>query len=155
MRRSVKTKRETLPDYKYQSFLVSKLINKVMWGGKKTIAEKIVYGALSLAEKSLGKPAMEILGAAVENVGPQVELRSRRIGGANYQVPFEVKPDRRVTLALRWMVEAARSGKGKPMITKLHQEITNAFNNAGAAIKKRQDIHKMAEANKAFAHFAW
>ena len=103
----------------------------------------------------MGKPALEILEQVIENAGPQLELKSRRIGGANYQVPFEVKGERRMTLALRWVINAARSVKGKPMLEKLSDELINAFNNTGIAIKKKQDTHRMAEANKAFAHFAW
>ncbi len=155
MRRPTKHKILIEPDVTYSSLLVTRLINKVMQAGKKTIAEKIVYGALQRAEKQLGKPAMEVLDQVIENAGPQLELKSRRIGGANYQVPFEVKPERRVTLALRWIINAARNAKGKPMETKLFEEIINAYGNSGSAVKKKQDTHKMAEANKAFAHFAW
>ncbi len=143
------------PDYKYSSLLVAKFINKIMMGGKKTIAEKIVYGALDRAEKELKKPALDVFNAALDNAGPQLELKSRRIGGANYQVPYEVRSDRKITLAIRWIIGAARSQKGKPMQEKLAQEIINAYNNTGVAIKKKTDVHKMAEANKAFAHFAW
>lgn len=155
MRRAIKRKIHIESDVKYSSLLVASFINKVMKEGKKTIAEKIVYGALERAEEQIGKPAMEILERVIENAGPQLELKSRRIGGANYQVPFEVKPDRRITLALRWIIDAARHAKGKPMEIRLFEEITNAYNNAGTAVKKKQDTHKMAEANKAFAHFAW
>lgn len=155
MRRAIKHKIYLEPDPKFQSLLVTRLINKVMNDGKKTIAEKIVYGALEKAEKKVGKPALEVLDTVVKNAGPDLELKSRRIGGANYQVPFEVKSDRKVTLALRWLVAAARSVKGKPMEEKLAEEMINAVNNTGVAIKKKQDTHRMAEANKAFAHFAW
>ncbi len=155
MRRTIKRKIFVEPDRKYQSPLVASFINKVMERGKKTVAEKIVYGALETAEKKLGKPALEIFEAAINNAGPQLELRSRRIGGANYQVPFEVRSGRRTTLALRWIIKAARGVKGKPMVQKLTEELINAFNNTGAAVKKKQDTHRMAEANKAFAHFAW
>lgn len=155
MRRPIKRKIHIEPDNKYSSFLVTSFVNKVMLEGKKTIAEKIVYGALARAEKQLNKPALEILEQVIENAGPQLELKSRRIGGANYQVPFEVKSDRRITLALRWLIDAARRVKGKPMETKLFEEIVNAYKNTGAAVKKKTDTHKMAEANKAFAHFAW
>ncbi len=155
MRRPVKRKTHIEPDRKYQSLLVAQFINKIMNNGKKTVAERIVYNALEKAEKQLGKPAMEILDVVIENASPQLELKSRRIGGANYQVPFEVKGDRRMTLAFRWIIGAARNVKGKPMEIKLAEELINAFNNTGSAIKKKQDIHKMADANKAFAHFAW
>ena len=134
---------------------MASFINKIMQNGKKNIAEKIVYGALEKAEKKIGKPAMEIFNIVIDNAGPQLELKSRRIGGANYQVPYEVKGDRKTTLAFRWIIEAARKGKGKPMVDKLVEEMINAFNNTGVAVKKKQDTHKMADANKAFAHFAW
>lgn len=126
-----------------------------MWEGKKSIAEKIVYGALERAEKELGKPALEVLDAALSNASPQLELKSRRIGGANYQVPHEVRGERKLALAVRWIIVASRSQKGRPMQIKLAQEIINAYNNTGVAIKKKTDTHRMAEANKAFAHFAW
>lgn len=126
-----------------------------MQRGKKSIAEKIVYGALERAEKELGKPAIDVLDAALNNAGPQLELKSRRIGGANYQVPHEVRGERKLALAIHWIISASRSQKGKPMQIKLAQEIINAYNNTGAAIKKKTDTHRMAEANKAFAHFAW
>lgn len=126
-----------------------------MHSGKKAIATKIVYHALDLAEKKLGKTALEILEQAIDNAAPQLELKSRRIGGANYQVPVEVKPERRITLAIRWMIDAVRGQKGKATEEKLAEEIINAFNNTGGAVKKKLDTHRMAEANKAFAHFAW
>ncbi len=155
MRKPIKKKITVEPDYKYSSLLVVKLINKVMSSGKKSTAEKIVYGALERAEKEIKKPALEVLDAALNNAGPQLELKSRRIGGANYQVPYEVRGDRKMALAFRWIIDAARSQKGKPMEEKLAQEIINAYNNTGVAIKKKTDTHRMAEANKAFAHFAW
>ena len=134
---------------------MASFINKIMREGKKSIAEKIVYGALEIAEKQLGKPALEVLNTALNNAGPQLELKSRRIGGANYQIPYEVKGERKIALGIRWVIEAAKSRKGKPMKEKLAEEIVNAYNNTGTAIKKKMDTHKMAEANKAFAHFAW
>ncbi len=155
MRKKIKRKILTEPDYKYSSLLVAKTINKVMQAGKKSIAEKIVYGALGKAEKQLGRPALEVLDAVINNAGPSLELKSRRIGGANYQVPYEVRGERKTALALKWVIEAARSQKGKSMEEKLTAEIINAFNNTGVAIKKKTDTHRMAEANKAFAHFAW
>ncbi len=155
MRRPVKHKVLIEPDLKYSSLLVTKFINKIMYSGKKAIAMKIVYGALERAEKKLNKPAMEILDTVVDNAGPQMELKSRRIGGANYQVPIEVKPERKITLAIRWIVNAVRSQKGKATEEKLAEELINAFNNTGGAVKKKADTHRMAEANKAFAHFAW
>ena len=155
MRRPVKKRAVIEPDLKYSNLLVAKLINKIMESGKKSIANKIVYGALEKAEKTLGKPAMDVLQQAFDNAAPSMELKSRRIGGANYQVPIEVKPERRTTLAIRWIINSARSAKGKPMQEKLAEEIINAFNNTGGAVKKKADTHRMAEANKAFAHFAW
>lgn len=155
MRKPIKKKLISEPDYKYSSLLVAKFINKVMKSGKKSVAEKIVYGALEYAEKELKKPALEVLDIALNNAGPQLELKSRRIGGANYQVPYEVRGERKMALAFRWVIDAARSQKGKPMQEKLAQEIINAYNNTGIAIKKKTDTHRMAEANKAFAHFAW
>lgn len=135
--------------------MVAILINKIMYSGKKSTAEKIVYGAFDKLEKELKKPALDIFNVALENAGPQLELRSRRVGGANYQVPHEVRGERKLALALRWIIDASRSQKGKPMSEKLAVELINAHNNTGAAIKKKQDTHRMAEANKAFAHFAW
>ncbi|HEY4506738.1 MAG TPA: 30S ribosomal protein S7 [Candidatus Paceibacterota bacterium] len=155
MRKPVKKKIVVEPDYKYNSILVAILINKIMYSGKKSTAEKIVYGAFDKLEKELKKPALDIFNVALENAGPQLELRSRRVGGANYQVPHEVRGERKLALALRWIIDASRSQKGKPMSEKLAVELINAHNNTGAAIKKKQDTHRMAEANKAFAHFAW
>ncbi|MBI2068928.1 MAG: 30S ribosomal protein S7 [Candidatus Yanofskybacteria bacterium] len=155
MRRPVKKRAVIEADLKYSSILVAKLVNKIMESGKKSIANKIVYGALEKAEKTLGKPAMDVLQQAFDNAAPNMELKSRRIGGANYQVPIEVKPERRTTLAIRWIINSARSAKGKAMQEKLAEEIINAFNNTGGAVKKKADTHRMAEANKAFAHFAW
>ncbi len=155
MRKPVKKRNIVEPDFKYSSPLVASFINKIMKAGKKSIAEKIVYGALEIAEKQLNKPALEALDLAINNAGPQLELKSRRIGGANYQIPYEVKGERKSALAIRWIIDAARGRKGKPMKEKLAEEIVNACNNTGTAIKKKMDTHKMAEANKAFAHFAW
>lgn len=155
MRRGQIPKRIIEPEVRYQSALVAKFINYVMRQGRKPIARKIVYGALQNSEKKLGKGALEILEQAVRNAGPEQELRSRRIGGANYQIPYPVKPERRVTLALRWIINAAKSKKGKPMTEKLTQELIDAFNSTGAAVKKKIDTHRMADANRAFAHFAW
>lgn len=155
MRRGPVKKREIKPDLKYQSVLVAKFINYVMRKGKKDIARKIVYKSLENAERELGKNALDILDQVIQNAGPDQELRSRRVGGANYQVPYPVKPDRKITLALKWVIEAAKSKKGKPMFEKLCRELIDAYNNTGTAVKKKNDVHKMAEANKAFAHFAW
>jgi len=155
MRRPVKKKTQIEPDIKYSNLLVAKLINYLMMDGKKAVASRVTYGAFDIMEQKSGKPALEVFEKAMENVTPQMELRSRRIGGANYQVPIEVRPERKVALALRWIVDAARSQKGKPMSERLAEELMNAANNAGNAVKKKNDTHRMAEANKAFAHFAW
>src|SRR3989338_170179 len=155
MRRLVKKRSVIEPDVIYSSVLVAKFINKIMEAGKKSVARKIVYSALELAEKQTKKPAIEVFEKAMENVSPTVELRSKRVGGANYPVPIEVRPERRTALAIRWIVESARAQKGKPMAARLAEEFVQAFNNAGGAIKKKQDVHRMAEANKAFAHFSW
>lgn len=155
MRRKVTNRKTVDPDATYQSVLVAKLISQVMRSGKKSIAERIVYGALKKAEEQVKKPALEVLDLAIENAGPKLELKGRRIGGANYQVPYEVTAERKTTLALRWIIGAARGGKGKPMETKLLEELVNAVNNTGVAVKKKLDMHRMADANKAFAHFAW
>ena len=155
MRRKVTNRKQPPPDEKYTSVLVAKMISQVMRAGKKSIAERIVYGALGKAEGQIKKPAMEVLDLAMENAGPKVELKSRRIGGANYQVPYEISVERKNTLALRWIIGAARSGKGKPMEQKLLEELVNAVNNTGVAVKKKLAPHRMADANKAFAHFAW
>lgn len=155
MRRPVKNRIIPEADVKYGDLVIGRLINYVMKSGNKSAASKIVYGALEEIEKKTGKPAIEVFNKAIENASPNMELRSRRIGGANYQVPIEVRPERKLALALRWILESARSQKGKPMHTKLAQELMAAANNEGNAIKKKNDTHRMAEANKAFAHFAW
>lgn len=154
-RGNAKTKRNPLvPDQKYDSLLLSKFINYIMKNGKKTVAQRIVYDALTLTSEKLKLEPMDAFNQVLKNVSPILEVKSKRIGGANYQVPVEVGKDRKNTLAMRWIIEAAQSGKGKPMYQKLSQEMINAFNGEGVAIKKKQDTHKMAEANKAFAHFA-
>jgi small subunit ribosomal protein S7 len=143
------------PDQQYSSVLVTRLINAVMQDGKKAVASRIVYHALDHAAKTTKKDPLAVLDAAITNAGPTMELKSRRVGGANYQVPIEVRPERRVQLALRWMVGSARSGKGQDMEKRLAEEFINASKNEGTAVKKKQDMHRMAEANRAFAHFAW
>ena len=147
-------KRKILADPKYGSPVIANLINYVMESGKKSTAQKIVYGALETVEKKLEKPAMEIFDEAMKNVSPSVEVKSKRVGGANYQVPLQVRAERRLQLAFRWMIGAARSRKGKPMAEKLANEILDAAQNQGDAVKKKMDVHRMAEANRAFAHFA-
>lgn len=156
MRRPVKNRNIRQPDFKYQSVEISTLVNYVMWSGKKTVAEKVVYDAMEEIKRQLKvEDPMETYKTALRNAGPVMEIRSRRVGGANYQVPREVRPERRVFLALRWIIDAARSKKGAAMSKKLADEIIAASKNEGEAIKKRENVHKMAEANKAFAHFAW
>ena len=155
MRRPVKKRIQIEPDLIHQSVLVAKLINNIMKDGKKSIASRIVYRALDQIAKESKKPALEALELAINNAGPNVELKSRRIGGANYQVPIEVRPERRTALALRWIIDSARAIKGKPMDQRLAEELLNAINNTGGAIKKKADVQRMADANKAFAHFAW
>ncbi|MFH1046259.1 MAG: 30S ribosomal protein S7 [Candidatus Omnitrophota bacterium] len=156
MRRRKAEKRETVPDLQYNSKLISTLINMVMIQGKKSKAERIVYDALeTLKKRTNTQDALAILTKSVDNARPLLELKSRRVGGATYQVPVEVKSDRGATLALRWMRDFARNKKGKPMQEKLAQEILDSYNNTGNAIKKKEDTHKMAEANKAFAHYRW
>ncbi len=155
MRRRRAEPRVVSPDPVYGEVLVTRMINKIMWDGKKSIAQKIVYGAIEILSQKTGKDGIEVFKQAIENVKPIVEVRPRRIGGATYQVPVEVQEPRKTTLAIRWIVDIARSKKGKPMQEKLAEELLNAYNNTGAAIKKREDVHKMAEANRAFAHFRW
>jgi small subunit ribosomal protein S7 len=155
MRRPIANPNVLQPDQKYSSTLVTKLINYLMYAGKKATASSIVYDALTKAEETLKKPAIEVLDGAIANAGPTVELKSRRVGGANYQVPIEVRPERRIQLALRWMIDAARGGKGRAMAEKLGEEFVNAYNNTGAAVKKKADVQRMAEANRAFAHLSW
>ena len=154
MRRPLKKKRTWQPDTKYNSETVTRFINAVMWDGKKDTARTIVYDAMAkLAEG--GADPVETFDTAIRNVSPLMEVRSRRVGGANYQVPREVPQARRLALAFRWIIGSARSGKGKPMAEKLAEQIKLAANNEGEAIKKKDEMHRMAEANKAFAHFAW
>jgi small subunit ribosomal protein S7 len=154
-RRSRKLQRETVTDPKYQSATVSKLVNRIMKDGKKSTAERIVYGALDIMEQQESKPAMSLLDQAVRNATPQLEVKGRRVGGATYQVPVEVPPGRALTLAMRWLVASAHSRSGKSMAEKLAGELSDASKGQGATIKKRDDTHKMAEANRAFAHYRW
>lgn len=155
MRKRVKILSQTSPDYLYDSMLVSKLINQIMEGGKKNTARKIVYDALDIAKKETKKEPLAVLEEAIENVSPSLEVRSRRVGGANYQVPREVRPERRIALALRWIHEAAKAKKGKRMAEKLAEELMLAAKSDGIAFKRKENTHRMAEANRAFAHFAW
>ena len=147
--------RKILPDPKFGSELLAKFINVLMVDGKKSTAEAIVYGALETLAQRTGKDALEAFDAALENVRPTVEVKSRRVGGSTYQVPVEVRPTRRNALAMRWVIEAARKRGDKSMALRLANELSDASDNKGAAVKKREDVHRMAEANKAFAHFRW
>ena len=147
--------RKILPDPKFGSELLAKFINVLMVDGKKSTAEAIVYGALETLSQRTGKEALEAFDAALENVRPTVEVKSRRVGGSTYQVPVEVRPSRRNALAMRWVIEAARKRGDKSMALRLANELTDAADNKGSAVKKREDVHRMAEANKAFAHYRW
>lgn len=148
-------KRDVLPDPLYGSKLVSKLINTVMYDGKKGVAQKIVYGAFDIVNEKTGKEAIEAFNEAMNNIMPVVEVKPRRVGGATYQVPVEVKEERRVALGLKWIVIASRARHEKTMVDRFAGEIMDAINNMGGAVKKKEDTHKMAEANKAFAHYRW
>lgn len=148
-------KRDVLPDPVYNSKIFTKLVNQIMWDGKKSIAESICYGAFEIIEKKTGKDAIEVFEEAMKNITPIVEVRARRVGGANYQVPVEVRPDRRQTLAIRWLVAYARKRGEKTMAQRLAAELVDAYNSTGGSVKKREDTHKMAEANRAFAHYRW
>ena len=154
-RRHAAEKREVTPDAKYGNVVVTKFMNSLMYDGKKSIAEAVVYGALSELEAKLKKPALEIFNEALNNVKPQLEVRSRRVGGATYQVPTDVRPDRQQALAIRWVIAAARGRSEKTMEQRLFGELQDAYNNRGNAVRKREDTHRMADANKAFAHFKW
>ena len=148
-------KRDVLPDPIYNSKTITKLINNIMLDGKKGVAQNILYEAFKKVEEKTGKPAMEVFDAAINNIMPVLELKVRRVGGANYQVPVEVTPERRMTLGLRWLVNYSRLRNEKNMVDRLANEIVDASNGTGASVKKKEDTHKMAEANKAFAHFRW
>ncbi|HHT19875.1 MAG TPA: 30S ribosomal protein S7 [Tissierellia bacterium] len=148
-------KRDVLPDPVYGSKVITKLINNVMLDGKKGVAQEIVYDALSKVEQNTDKNALEAFNQALDNIMPLVEVKARRVGGANYQVPIEVRPERRQTLGLRWLVSFARRRKERTMTDRLAAEITDAFNSTGGAVKRREEMHKSAEANKAFAHFRY
>ncbi len=155
MRKRQAPKREVLADPIYNSKIVTKLINRIMIGGKRGTAQKILYDAFELVNKKTGRDAMEVFMEAYENIKPQLEIRSRRIGGGNYQVPVEVREERQQALALRWLVQYAKNRSGKGMAENLADEIIDAAAGTGGAVKKREDTHKMAEANKAYAHFRW
>lgn len=154
-RRNRPEPRELLPDSRFNSLLVARLINKLMLNGKKSVAEQIVYGVLESLEARAKKPALEVLEQSVRNATPIIEVRPRRVGGATYQVPMEIREDRRLSLALRWLIQNARKRPGKSMVEKLTGELMDAYQNQGNTIKKREETHKMAEANRAFAHYRW
>lgn len=154
-RRGQISKRDVLPDPLYNSKLVTKLVNNIMYDGKKGVAQKIVYDAFAIIETKLGQNPLEVFTEALENIMPVLEVKARRVGGSNYQVPMEVRPERRQTLGLRWLTTYARQRSERTMKDRLAGEIMDALNNVGGACKKRDDTHKMAEANKAFAHYRW
>ena len=154
-RRGNVAKRDVLADPIYNSKLVTRLVNSIMLDGKKGVAQKVVYGAFDIVEEKTGKNGLEVFQQAMENIMPAVEVKSRRVGGATYQVPIEVRPVRRQTLGLRWLTTYSRNRAEKTMKERLAAEIMDAYNNTGSAVKKREDTHKMAEANKAFSHFRW
>ena len=155
MRRGVAIKRDVLPDPKFNSETISRFINILMLRGKKSIAQRIVYNSLNLAAQKVGKDGIEVFNKAIENVRPALEVKSRRVGGATYQVPIEVKKERSTTIAMRWLRDLARNRKGKSMVEKLADEITEAYKGTGSAVKRKEDTHKMAEANRAFSHYRW
>jgi len=155
MRRKKKEQREITLDPVYNNIILSKFINQVMRRGKKTLARRIVYQALDIIKEKTKKDPLEVFEKALQNASPLLEVKARRIGGATYQVPREVRGERRLTLAMRWIIKAAQSRKGKPMREKLAEEMIEAAQNTGWAVKKKEDTHRMAEANRAFAHFAW
>jgi small subunit ribosomal protein S7 len=155
MRRTKPEKRELIPDVRYNSTLVAGFINRLMKKGKKSTATTILYDAFDMIEERLNRPALEVFEEAIENTSPILEVKPRRVGGATYQVPVEVQPDRRIALSMRWLLGAARSRPGKTMADKLAGELMDAASNSGAAVKKKEDTHRMAEANRAFAHYRW
>ena len=154
-RRGNVPKREILPDPLYNSVLVTKLVNSIMLDGKKGVAQKVVYGAFDIIKEKTGQEPLEVFNTAIENIMPSLEVKARRVGGATYQVPIEVRPERRQTLGLRWLTTYSRTRGEKTMKERLAGEIMDAANNTGSAVKKREDTHKMAESNKAFAHYRW
>ena len=154
-RRGNVPKREILPDPMYNSILVTKLVNSIMLDGKKGVAQKVVYGAFDIVKEQTGKEPLEVFTTAMDNIMPSLEVKARRVGGATYQVPMDVRPVRRQTLGLRWLTTYSRARSERTMAERLANEIMDAANNTGSAVKKREDTHKMAESNKAFAHFRW
>lgn len=155
MRRRRQAKREILPDPKYDNPIVARFINYIMWNGEKSVAREVVYDAFDIIAEKTKKEALDVFDEAIKNTSPMLEVKSKRVGGANYQVPRPVRGDRRLTLSLRWMIQAARSKKGQRMAEKLAEELIQASLNSGTAVKKKDDTHRMAQANRAFAHFSW
>jgi small subunit ribosomal protein S7 len=153
-RRGNYTKHQAPPDFRYGNPQLQRFINKVMLSGKKPAAEKIVYGALDAAAERLGRSQIEVFETALRNVAPTIKVTPKRVGGATYQVPVEIKGDQRFSLAMRWIITAARARTGRPMVDRLSAELLDAFNNTGAAIRRREEVHRMAEANRAFSHYA-
>jgi len=154
-RRARVNKREILPDARYHSVTVSRLVNKLMLDGKKSTAERVVYGALQLLEREESKPPVTVLEQALKNIIPVLEVKPRRVGGATYQVPIEVRPDRGLALAIRWLMKSSRTRNGRSLAERMAAELSDAAKGQGASVKKREDTHKMAEANRAFAHYRW
>ena len=154
-RRKIVAKRPVLPDSKYGDLFITRCVNVLMKQGKKNLAEHIMYGALEIVRERLGEDPLKVFRQAVDNVKPVLEVRSRRVGGSTYQIPVDVPPDRRVALSMRWIVGSARSRGERGMMRRLAAELVDAYNNTGSAVKKREDTHRMAEANKAFAHYRW
>ncbi|QEE12406.1 MULTISPECIES: 30S ribosomal protein S7 [Bartonella] len=154
-RRHRAEKREINPDPKFGDLVITKFMNAIMFDGKKSVAERIVYGALDSVERKVKTDPVDLFHRALENVAPHIEVRSRRVGGATYQVPIDVRPDRRQALAIRWLISAARGRNETTMIERLSAELMDAANNRGSAVKKREDVHRMAEANRAFSHYRW
>ena len=154
-RRRRAEKRKVTPDPKYRNIELSQFINKVMLNGKKTVAQRIVYDALDKASQEVRRPPLEVFDQAIRNTTPMVEVRSRRVGGATYQVPTEVRPERRLALSMRWIIQAARARQGRPMADRLSVELAEAARGQGTAVKRREDLYRMAEANRAFAHYRW
>lgn len=154
-RRHSAEKREIIPDAKFGDIVVTKFMNSIMYDGKKSVAESIVYGAFDIIESKAKSDPLEVFKQALENVAPTIEVRSRRVGGATYQVPVEVRTERRQALAIRWLIQAARNRSDKTMVERLSSELLDASNSRGSAVKKREDTHRMAEANRAFSHYRW
>jgi small subunit ribosomal protein S7 len=154
-RRRRAEKRRVIPDPKHHNVELAQFINKMMMNGKKTVAQRIVYDALQLASEEVRRPEVEVFEQAIRNTMPMVEVRSRRVGGATYQVPTEVRPERRLALSMRWIIQSARSRRGRPMAQRLSAELAEAARGQGAAVKRREDLYRMAEANRAFAHYRW